>query len=230
VKKYSFGTVVALAAMAFVATSTQAATYNGSVGGASFSMPDNTAWGTPSFVFGNTIFFNGSSFNVDTSSATTQVDDRLEIDIHMPSGVKLGEIVVSGYGSWSVNGEGAEVHYTMPIDALDLDLLGTADSQAAAVTPQSFPIIAGQNGVPLSASGSFTAVNNLDISNELLIDGNNVRIGLETHTLAIGANGSSASLDLNLQDLKLEFYFIPEPATLSLLLVGGMALVRRRRM
>ena len=232
-KKNITALVAALAAMMFTSVAANAGiTFSGSADSFSYSGPSNTAWGSPLGVLGNTLFFSGAGFNAASSSSTADDQDHtLQLDIQtLVAGVKVTKIEATAHGSWQLSGQGARVDFEMPITVLDNVTLADI-SQDSVETPQSFPIEAGVGGVPNEGgSDSFTALNSLDLSNLLGFDREDLTIDLRAHSNALGTDvGGSASLDVTFTELELEFFFIPEPSTLSLLLVGGLALARRRR-
>jgi len=57
----------------------------------------------------------------------------------------------------------------------------------------------------------------------------NLHISMSNDVIAITGAGGSAQINVQYQDLKIEFGIIPEPASLSLMGLGAVALMLRRR-
>lgn len=233
-KNYMTGLVVALAAIAVTAVPATAAPFAGTAGSFSFSLDDSSPWGTPSVVgaLGNTLLFNGAGFNVDSTGVSnpTSNDDHVEITVNSNPGLAVGVINVTAFGSLNLNGAGSSVDFELTFDVDDLDTLASTSQD---VTPAgiAFPLVAGQNSVPNVVNNlGFTAVNSLDISSVLGFSGENIMLDLRAVTEALGGpNGGTSNLQVNVSALEMQFFFVPEPATLSLLAFGGIALIRRRR-
>ena len=229
-KKYITNLVVALATVGLVSASANATTVNGTAGSFGYSLDDATSWGVPSVVGANnnTLLFNGAQFNV-SSTGSTIGGDSVEITVNSFPGLAVGEIRVTAFGSYNLNGAGSSVAFQLSFDVEDLDMGGLV-SQPVATTPVTFPQIAGVNA-PLTVNGAtYTAINDLDISNSLGFFGENVKIDLTAFTEALGGNeGGTSSLQVNVTALQLQFNFVPEPGTVCLLAIGGIALLRRRR-
>ena len=61
------------------------------------------------------------------------------------------------------------------------------------------------------------------------VPSDDIHIELSNDILAISGPGGSATVNIQFQDLRLGFNVIPEPASASLMALGFLALVRRRR-
>lgn len=224
---------VSLVAVAISVAPALAATYNTATDNFTFSMPDTTTWGTPSAVVPsqNKITFNAQAWNVSTNgSDPTMVDSTVPIDIQaINPGTRLGSIDVVAFGSYEVDGQDSQVNWDLTIRFEDQDTTGDV-IQGIASSP-AFPIIAGQSGVPITDNGSFSAVNSASIANNINFLGEHVvvSLGMMTEAIAGSGTGAGASLNVNVASFAFTFNYVPEPATLSLFFVGGLALVRRRR-
>lgn len=225
------GSIVAMIAVLAIAVAPAAATtVNGTAGTFNYSLDDGTSWGVPSVVGAdsNTLLFNGAQFNV-ASTGTQVAGDSIDITINSHNFYRLGDIKVTAFGSYNLNGEGSSVDFQMSFDIQDLDSAGFI-SQPVVSTPVTFPLVAGVNAPMVVNNAPYSAINDLDISNNINFMGENVLIGLDVSTLATGGNlGGTSSLQVNVSALQLQFYFVPEPATMSLLAFGALALIRRRR-
>ncbi|MCB9853015.1 MAG: PEP-CTERM sorting domain-containing protein [Phycisphaerales bacterium] len=227
VKRYLSGLIVAFIASLAAAAPASAAIINGSANGFAFSLDNATAWGSPTVIAAqNVLLFNAAQFNVD-STGTTTAGDTVSIMVNPNPGLSIGEIFVTAAGSYDLNGAGTSVDFDLSFTIQDLNGPSNIVQPVAASEP--FPLVAGVNAGEQQA-GQFSAVNNLDIS-ALLGYEDEVQIDLTEFSQALGNGiGGTSSLNVQLSALQLKFVFIPEPGTLSLLILSsGLVLVRRRR-
>ncbi len=202
-------------------------TYSGTAFGA-FGAPINVATnGTfTSLTFSNAAFFTSTTGN---PSATGD----LEIDLVMQPGITVGGVIVALSGNWQVSGEGAtadigaswtatDMDFNIPVSAQTQNNPGFVNSAGV-----DFPIVFGQG----PASGSFTGFAATPIGG--LFAGDNIRIDLNAFAESLvapgGAPDASAQANLLASALTIDVFLIPEPATISLLGLGAVALIRRRR-
>ena len=78
-------------------------------------------------------------------------------------------------------------------------------------------------------SGIWDGVAVVDFAFMLPVPHDNIDVALSTDVIAITTEGGSATINAQYDELQIEFITIPEPASLSILAVGGVALLRRRR-
>jgi hypothetical protein len=55
-----------------------------------------------------------------------------------------------------------------------------------------------------------------------------LHVDMTTVLEAMAAAGGGAEINTQYQEVKFEFFFVPEPATLALLAFAGLSLIRRR--
>lgn len=227
-KKYLSGLVVASVAALSASSPASAAIINGNASGFAFSLDNATAWGAPTVIAAqNVLLFNAAQFNVE-STGTTTAGDTVSIMVNPNPGLKVGEIFVTAAGSYDLNGNGTSVDFDLSFTIHDLNNVHPDIVQPVAAS-EPFPLVAGVNA-GVQQSGQFSAVNNLDIGNFLGFN-DEVQIDLTEFTEALGNGlGGTSSMNVTLSALQLKIVLVPEPATLSLLVMSsGLVLVRRRR-
>lgn len=182
----------------------------------------NGYFGEP-FVWGDTFYFTAANFVVNAQNGGTQaIADTVSFDIQLNPDFALSLVRVRAFGSYNVQGQGSYV---------DLDAFGSVTELGGfnrtfggAILPDppvSFPIYGDNSGVY-----SLSAL--VDVSFVLPPIHDSLHLSFSNDLLAYAAEGGNAVLDLRYQDLVFEVTLIPEPATLGLLAIPAVAILRRR--
>ena len=178
------------------------------------------------------LVFSNASFLTSTSTDPSASGD-IELDLELNPGVTIGGVIVTLSGNWQLNGDGAtaDIGASWTVTDTDFNLSAGASStnvdfiNSAGVT---FPIAFGN---PSTNQGQFTGFAETPING--LFAGNSISIDLNAFAQSLiapgGDPGASASANLLASAITIDLYIIPEPATLSLLGCGAIALIRRRR-
>ncbi len=210
--------------------------YNAAAAGFTYSGTAFGAFGAPINVATNGTFtsltFGNAAFSTSTTGNPSASGD-LVIDLAMNPGVTVGGVIVALSGNWQVNGEGAtaDIGASWTVTDMDFNIPVSAQTQGNAGFVNSanvdFPVVFGAG----PASGSFTGFAATPIGG--LFAGDDIRIDLNAFAESLIAPGgdvnASAQANLLASAISVDIFFIPEPATISLLGLGAVALIRRRR-
>ncbi len=181
----------------------------------------NGLFGDPS-VFGDGLFFQTSFLANASNGATQSLTDTVSFDVVSNPGLSFSSLSVQAFGSYSVTGDAT--------NSVDVDALLSMDENTgllrnfsgALVTDVAFPVQG-------EASGLFSGEATVNFEFIFPTPSNDIHIALQNNVLAITTAGGTAEVNLNFQNLTLDFGIIPEPASLSLLAFGSLGLIRRRR-
>jgi len=179
----------------------------------------NGLFGDP-FIFGDAFSFT-TAFQVAASNGGQQSEsDTVSVDVLADPGLKFSSVSVVASGSYLIDTEGSvDVGASLSMSE-NTGLLRTfSDSLTSNVA---FPIT-----VPSSGNFNGSALVNVDFVFPTPSD--DINISLSNNILAIAGPMGTATVNIQFQDLSISFGVIPEPASASLVLVGFLALVRRRR-
>ena len=224
-----------LVLLAVSATTAFAAPWNGMANNFSFASTvggDGAPFFSAPTVNGNALVFNTQNFSAtsvggvqDTKSSF--IEFTVQIDpLNMSPGLALDFVSAAIAGDINVNGEGSMVDLDVTWEVRDDNLGASLNQSITGTTPVSFPhSFAGD----ASDNTVFTGDNTLGgIGSQVPAWGQELVVRLDIGILADSTSGTS---DINIfgSGLELGFFFVPEPATVSLLLLGGFTLIRRRR-
>lgn len=180
----------------------------------------NNHFGEP-YVSADTFFFIDSNFQVQSQNGgnVTQ-DDTVSFDVFANAGLRFSLIRITAFGSYSSTGPGMNsVSQSGLLSLTEIGPPGRAWQQQMDTNP-TFP--------KSDDNGGWSGLTTLDLSADFP-DPTAVHIDLSSDVVAITGAGGSAEINVQYEDLKIEFLLIPEPASLSLMAVGALALLRRRR-
>jgi len=180
---------------------------------------DNGLYGDPFLVSGNTFVFFPEYFKaISSGGGTTEVIDRLVVDLHAKTNQVFTGIQITEYGDYGITGTGS-VSLTGDLCLSNLGS-GTPLCAGSLTTDPVFPQTSGYGdawtataGVDLSAEYPEWTDLTFELTNDLV-------------AISVGEH-SSAYIQKNVLGSAIEITFLPEPATLGLLLLG-LAAARRR--
>jgi len=182
----------------------------------------NGYFGEP-LVWGDTFYFTAANFVVNAQNGGTQaIADTVSFDIQLNPDFALSLIRVRAFGSYNVQGQDSYVDFNAFGSVTELG--GSHRTFSGPILPDppvSFPIYGNNNG-----QYSVSAL--VDVSYVLPPIHDSLHLSFSNNLLAYAAPGGNAVLDLRYQDLVFEVTLIPEPATLGLLVIPAVAVLRRR--
>lgn len=182
----------------------------------------NGLFGDPLII--NDAFFFTTAFSViaNDGAAPPPLGDTLSVDLLADPGLKFGSVSVSASGSYSISVDGSvDVSASLSMTE-NAGLLRTFGPAPLITSPVTFPI-------STPGGGNFTGSALVDVEMVFPVPSDDINISLTNNILAISGPGGSAEVNIQFQDLSLTFNLIPEPASASLMVLGFLALARRRR-
>jgi hypothetical protein len=185
---------------------------------------DTDAFGSPDNS-GDTLFFVHANFDISADSGDPTPDaitDTMDVDFSANLGKYFQSITLSVYGDYQITDQA-------PTGGNSVDAAFEMTATDYGANPDS-PFSGSLDYYQTSGSDPFWNDSALITTTfppyvtdlHLTVDGGTVAI-------ATGDPGDAASITLNVALLAVSLNVIPEPATLSLLALGGLALLRRRR-
>lgn len=199
-------------AQAFVSWSNPSGTatdFNWANGGS-----DTGLFGSPILVNGNTFVFFPSFFRASSANGVSgSAYDRLEFDIIAHVGNTINGFTINEYGDYGILGAGGQVQVTGTLFLTNLQNFAVKTSNLVS-TPAS-PITSG--------SGEWTAVAG---RNDL--GWQHLKVVLNNNLLAISGPGGQSFIEKKVGAGAVSITIIPEPATLAILGLGGLLLLRRK--
>lgn len=181
----------------------------------------NGRFGDP-FVSADTFFFVNANFQVNAANGTSSSqNDTVAFDVFANPGLQFSLIRVTAFGSYAATGPGTnQVDLDANLSLTELGGMGRTWNGPMNTVP----------GFPQSnAQGSWSGLSAVDITFEFPTPDDSLHVAMANDILAITGAGGSAELNVQYQDLRIEFTVIPEPASFAMLGLGALALVRRRR-
>jgi hypothetical protein len=180
----------------------------------------------------DTFYFINANFQVNAANgATDQQVDEVSFDVFANPGLQFKLIRVTANGSYAATGPGPnEVDLSAMLALTELGANEQYDGGAGddgrmwtgnLDTAPSFP--------KSNAQGDWSGLATVDITFEFPIPDDSLHVSMANDVIAITGAGGSAQINVQYQDLKIELVVIPEPASLSLMGIGVLALLRRRR-
>ena len=202
--------------------------------------PGATLYGAPT-VSGDALLFN-PSFSASASVAGTSdmTDGQLSGYIHATNNSRIESVVFQEYGDFSLIGAGGAGTYTMiaatfhvnviQIDGADLTI-PIYHTQSMTFAPGSFWSLPADMGLGTPFSGAvYIDVNQVIIDGGYIGKATKVQFSLDNILVAASDGGIATIAKKALNGFAVTTATdIPEPATISVMACGALALVRRRR-
>ncbi len=190
----------------------------------------NGLYGDP-LVAGNALFFPSTllSLNVQggAGGASGNVNDAVSFDMQVHPGFQLDFVTVTAFGQYNLTGVGSQTDVTTDYQVVENAGLQRTFNVGLTTTPVSFPLTVTAGSGDLA--GSWDGLAEANISFVLPAPDSNLHISLATALDALAAAGGTADINATFQSIQFQFFFVPEPTSLAMLGVGGMALLLRRR-
>lgn len=187
---------------------------------------DNNYFGAPSYFGGDDLWFLADNFDVAASNSNTlhSKSDTMDVDLTAMPTRKFTNITLHVFGDYTITDGGAPGGNG--VSAM-MDITGSAGG--AYVPPSPW----GGSDVNFSANSGQSDWSSMASVFELSFvapDVTSMHLHVEGNTVAFSdGEGGSASMTVAFQLLQVSIVTIPEPATMSLLALGGLAAVVRRR-
>lgn len=181
----------------------------------------NGLFGEP-FVAGNTFFFANANFQVNASNGGQQTQsDMTFFDVMVNPGLFFSEMSVTAFGSYTVVGEGSYVDLDSGLSLTEnVGLLRNWTGPLS--TSPTFP-------VATPSSGIWSGQALVDVTFEFPSPADSIHVELSSLIDAVAGAIGSSEINVQYEDLTITFGIVPEPASLVLLGLGGLSLLRRRR-
>ena len=190
---------------------------------------DNGHFGVP-IVDGNSFYFM-TDFLVNSQDGEAvpgyeeAQSDTVYFNVQANPDRQFSFLRVYAFGDYSVTGDDTNsVEASASLSITETGGLGRNWAGPLATSP-TFPV----DGDDPTPDGPWTGGVTVDFSFTLPIPHDNINVALSTDVITITTEGGSATINAQFDELEIKFLTIPEPASLSLLAVGGVALLRRRR-
>lgn len=160
------------------------------------------------------------------------VDETVSWDLHVSPGFQLTGMEVRISGVYTVRGVGSYVNTGALFEIEEFADQGGGSPRTftgpLVVTPESMPAMG--NAAPRTVN--YSAVATIDVSFEVPMVDDDVHISFYNFLEAFKAGaglGHQATINEQFQQFQIEIALIPEPATLALMAMGAVAMLRRRR-
>jgi hypothetical protein len=181
---------------------------------------DDMYFGEP-VVIGNTFVYPFTNFHVNVSNGASDTqDDVTGFDIITKPGLNFATMSVTAFGSYALNGDGSSVDLDAGIDLKELGGFNRHWNGPMGTAP-TFPLTSG--------AGSWTGDALIDVTFVFPTPHDTLHVELDTLIEGIAGASGSAELNVQFESLEVSFTLIPEPASLALMGMGGLMLLRRRR-
>lgn len=182
---------------------------------------DNGLFGEP-LIVGNSFFFFPSNFRAE-SDGDQNVNDRMEVNIHANLGFDITGVVIQELGDYQITGTGeVSVSGTLQLVNLDIPFPPQVRQAPLLITQGTAGVI---NGTDLN--GPWDGSANQDLSGES-IAWDNFSLVLTNELVATATSGVS-SIEKTFTGGAVVVTVVPEPASMTLLLLGAASVVARRR-
>ena len=226
--------ITGLVLTGFCASAVHAAPWNGTATNFTYaSTPGGDGAGmfsTPTAV-GNFLSFTTPGFTISSVDGVSEsADGYVEFIVTIQAGYHLDFVSAAVGGSINVAGEGSMVDLDVTWTVTDVVFPAQTMSQTidGFTSPIAFPYTYVDGG-PFN-NAAFAGVNTLGgLGSQIPPFGQQVTVRLDMGVVADTLDDGAANINLFGSNLELGFFFVPEPATATLLLACGAVLCRSRR-
>jgi len=177
-----------------------------------------------SFIFGS--FSVSDDDNTDLLAAS--ISDTLSWNMHLGQDFHLESLQIIISGTYAVSGATSEVNLIGDLSATEIATQGSEPgprSTSSDFFNDNFPL----DGTETEPDGSYTSIAEIQIPIDTPLWDNDLHISFENMLTAFAEAGGNASITQEFQEFEMTIVLIPEPATLGLIGLGAIALLRRRR-
>ncbi len=176
---------------------------------------DSGLYGSPSLIGGNTLTFFPSQFRAESiNAAASSIADGIEFELNAHSGYSLGNISIKLQGDYGLLGTGQlDVSTALQIQNLNTSEIINGTVTTSTALPITSGVGAWQSTIYAETGGG---------------NWTNGKITLDSSLLAGSFPGSVSFIQGKVLSSAIEMQVIPEPATMALLGIGAIVLIRKK--
>jgi uncharacterized protein (TIGR03382 family) len=183
---------------------------------------DTGLFGQPTII-GNSFFFFPAAFRAEATNGGSDIaNDRIDVRIQANPGFNVTGVIIQEFGDYQLTGSG-DVSVTGQLQLTNLNIPFPPQVRIDPLSANPGSVISGTN-----ISGPWDAESNIDLSGET-ISWSRFSLILSNELSATADAGSTASIEKTFAGGAVVVTVIPEPATVTLAVLGVAGLLARRR-